>query len=79
MKTRTLNMTLIAALLATSGAAQAGPGRYDADGFVTRARVISSTPIYDTAGRKVPSVSMTQTRPPRPPSSVGRCANTLRV
>lgn len=48
MKTRTLNMTLIAALLAASGAAQAGPGRYDADGFVTRARVISSTPIYDT-------------------------------
>lgn len=48
MKTRTLNTALIATLLAASGAAQAGPGRYDADGFVTRARVISSTPIYDT-------------------------------
>jgi len=49
MKTRTLNTTLIAALLAASGAAQADPGRYDADGgFVTRARVVSSTPIYDT-------------------------------
>ena len=48
MKTRLLNTTLVAALLAASGAAQAGPGRYDPDGFVTRARVISSTPIYDT-------------------------------
>lgn len=46
--TSTLNTTLIAGLLVASGAAQAGPGRYDADGFVTRARVISSTPIYDT-------------------------------
>jgi len=46
--THPLNMTLIATLLVASGAAQAGPGRYDADGFVTRARVISSTPIYDT-------------------------------
>ena len=48
MKTRILNTTLVTALLAASGAAQAGPGRYDPDGFVTRARVISSTPIYDT-------------------------------
>ena len=48
MKTRLLNTTLVATLLAASGAAQAGPGRYDPDGFVTRASVISSTPIYDT-------------------------------
>lgn len=43
-----LNATLVAALLAASGAAEAGPGRYGPDGFVSRARVISSTPIYDT-------------------------------
>ena len=48
MKTRILNTTLIAALLAASGAAQAGPGRGDGDGFTTRARVLSSTPVYDT-------------------------------
>jgi uncharacterized protein YcfJ len=48
MKTRLLNTTLVATLLAASGAAQAAPGRYDGDGFVTRARVLSSTPIYDT-------------------------------
>jgi uncharacterized protein YcfJ len=36
--------TLIAALLAVSGAAQAGHG----DGFTTRARVLSSVPIYET-------------------------------
>jgi len=48
MKTRLLNTTLVAALLVASGSAYAGPGRYDADGFVTRARVLSSTPIYDT-------------------------------
>lgn len=50
MKSRTfntaLNTTLIAALLATSGAALAGRG--DSDGFTARARVLSSTPIYDT-------------------------------
>jgi len=46
--TSTLNTTLIAALLAVSSAAQAGPGRGDGDGFTTRARVLSSTPIYDT-------------------------------
>lgn len=48
MKTRLLNTTLVAALLAVGGTAQADPGRYDGDGFVTRARVLSSTPIYDT-------------------------------
>ncbi|MGE5318781.1 MAG: glycine zipper 2TM domain-containing protein [Hyphomicrobiaceae bacterium] len=48
MKTRLLNTTLIAALLGASGAAQADPGRYGGDGFATRARVISSTPVYDT-------------------------------
>lgn len=48
MKSRTLKSTstLIAALLAVSGAAQAGRG--EGDGFTTRARVLSSTPIYDT-------------------------------
>ncbi|MDA8129795.1 MAG: glycine zipper 2TM domain-containing protein [Betaproteobacteria bacterium] len=48
MKTRILNTSLVATLLAAAGAAQADPGRYGPDGFVTRARVISSTPIYDT-------------------------------
>lgn len=54
MKARTLNTNLkttsilIAALLAVSGAAQAGPGRGHSDGFTTNVRVISSTPIYDT-------------------------------
>ncbi len=53
MKTRALkgippNTILVAALLVVSGAAQAGHGRYDTDGFVSRARVISSTPLYDT-------------------------------
>lgn len=48
MKSRTLNTTLIAALLAASGAAQAGPGRGDGDGFTTRARVLASTPVYET-------------------------------
>lgn len=46
MKARTLNITLTAALLAASGAAQAGHG--DTDGFTARARVLSSTPVYDT-------------------------------
>lgn len=48
MNARTLNTTLIAALLAVSGAAQADQGRGDGDGFTTRARVLSSTPIYDS-------------------------------
>lgn len=48
MNARTLNTTLIAALLAVSGAAQAGHGRDDADGFTTRAKVLASTPVYDT-------------------------------
>lgn len=46
MNARTLNTTLIAALLAASGAAQAGHG--DGDGFTTRARVLASTPVYET-------------------------------
>ena len=45
MNTRTLNTTLLAALLAAGGTAQAGHGNGD---FTTRARVLSSTPIYDT-------------------------------
>jgi uncharacterized protein YcfJ len=48
MKTRTFNITLIAALLATSGAAQAGRDRGNADGFTARAQVLASTPVYDT-------------------------------
>ena len=46
MKARILNTTLIAAMLAASGAAHAvrGPG----DGFTTRARVLASTPVYET-------------------------------
>jgi uncharacterized protein YcfJ len=48
MKARTLNTTLIAALLATSGAAQAGHGRGDSDGFTARAQVMASTPFYET-------------------------------
>ena len=43
-----VNTTLIAALLAASGAAQAGHGRGDVDGFTTRALVLATTPIYDT-------------------------------
>lgn len=46
MTTRTFNTTLIAALLAVSGAAQAGYG--DGDGFQARAKVLASTPVYDT-------------------------------
>ena len=46
MKTPTLNLTLIAALLAASGAAQASSGR--GDGFTARAQVLGSTPIYET-------------------------------
>jgi len=45
-----LNTTLLAALLAVSGAVQAGPGRGDGDGdgFTTRARVLASTPVFET-------------------------------
>lgn len=46
MKARSLNLTLIAALLATSGVAHADR-RHD-DGITARAKVIASTPIYDT-------------------------------
>ena len=46
MKARILNTTLIAALLAASGAAQAGHG--EGDGFTTRAKVLASTPVYET-------------------------------
>jgi uncharacterized protein YcfJ len=48
MKSRILNTTLIAALLAASGAAQAGSGRGNGDGFTTRAQVLASTPVYET-------------------------------
>jgi uncharacterized protein YcfJ len=48
MNARTLNTTLIAALLAASGAAQAGPGRGNGDGFTARAQVLASTPVYET-------------------------------
>jgi uncharacterized protein YcfJ len=48
MKTRTFNATLIASLLAVSGAAQAGHGRGDGDGFTARARVVASTPVYES-------------------------------
>lgn len=46
MKARILNTALIAALAAASGTAFAGRG--DVDGFTAQARVISSTPIYDS-------------------------------
>jgi len=46
MEVRTFNTTLIAALFAVSGAAQAGRG--DGDGFSTRARVLASTPVFET-------------------------------
>ncbi len=48
MKSRTLNITLIAAMLAASGAAQAGPGRGNSDGFTARAQVLSSMPVFET-------------------------------
>lgn len=49
MTARTFHTTtLIAALLAVSGAAHAGYGRGDGDGFTARAKVLASTPIYDT-------------------------------
>jgi uncharacterized protein YcfJ len=46
MKARTLNTVLISTLLAASGAAQADRGR--GDGFTTRAKVLASTPVYET-------------------------------
>lgn len=46
-RTPLLTTTLIAGLLAASGVAQAGDG-YRGDGFITRAKVLSSVPIYDT-------------------------------
>lgn len=48
MKAPIFKTTLIATLLAASGAVQADHGRGDGDGFTTRARVVSSTPVYDT-------------------------------
>jgi uncharacterized protein YcfJ len=46
MKARTLNTVLISTLLAASGAAQASRGHDD--GFTTRAKVLASTPVYET-------------------------------
>lgn len=46
MNARILNTTLIAAMLAASGAAHAGRGH--GDGFTTRAKVLASTPVYET-------------------------------
>lgn len=43
--TASLNTTLVAALLLASGAAHAGHG---GDGFTTRAKVLSSVPVYET-------------------------------
>lgn len=48
MKPNPSNITLLAILLAASGAAQASPSRGEIDGFTTRAKVLSSTPIYET-------------------------------
>ena len=50
MKTRIFNTTLIAALLAATGAAQAAHPQSDNDddSFIARAQVLSSTPVYDT-------------------------------
>jgi uncharacterized protein YcfJ len=45
-RTRILNTTLATALLAASGAAQAGRG--DADSFTVRAKVLASAPVYET-------------------------------
>jgi uncharacterized protein YcfJ len=44
--TKALNTTLIAALLAASGAAHADRGH--GDGFTARAKVLASTPVYET-------------------------------
>lgn len=46
MKARILNTTLIATLLAASGVAHADRGY--GDGFTTRAKVLASTPVYET-------------------------------
>ena len=46
MKTRIFNTTLIAALLAATGSAQASDS--NGDGFTARAQVLSSTPVFDT-------------------------------
>lgn len=46
MTARTLNATLITALLAASSAAQASAGH--GDGFATRVKVLASTPAYET-------------------------------
>ena len=46
MKALTLNTILTATLLAASGAAQANRGY--GDGFTTRAKVLASTPVYET-------------------------------
>lgn len=46
MSSRTLNTTLIAALLAASGTAQAD--HYQDDEMIVRAPVVASVPVYDT-------------------------------
>jgi uncharacterized protein YcfJ len=46
MKPRIFNTTLIAALLAASGSAQAD--RHPDDEMIVRARVLASVPVYDT-------------------------------
>ncbi len=46
MKSRTLNTALIAALLGASGTAYASSGQ--GDGFTARAKVLASTPVYET-------------------------------
>jgi uncharacterized protein YcfJ len=48
MKEKALNTTLIAALLAVSGTAHADHGHEEGDGFVARAQVLASTPVFDT-------------------------------
>jgi uncharacterized protein YcfJ len=46
MSTRIFNTTLIAALVAVSGSAQAD--RYPDDEMIVRARVVASVPVYET-------------------------------
>ena len=46
MNARILNTTLVAALMGAAGTAHAGPGY--GDDFTVRARVVASTPIYET-------------------------------
>ncbi len=46
MSTRIFNTTLIAALFAASGSAQAD--RHQDDEMIVRARVVASVPVYDT-------------------------------